>query len=283
MKVLIVRNDERKAATEAAFSLCAFLDAQGCAHHMIESSQLYGIEQRDELRSHIGGPFDLTVVLGGDGTIIRTASLVRSTSPMLGINFGHLGFLANDSHEGVIDLVSRALCGELDTSRRVCLEAVFLDEDEQELKRCFIVNEVAITKGVSGTSLEFGFDVSGVHVADIKGDGIIVSTATGSTGYALAAGGPLVTPGFAGMVVQPLAPHTLLSRALLTDSSDVVEVALKRPEDKESALSLIDGDVVSLDEPVSMVRVERASEHVTLLYARADHFLRYSAEKFFGA
>lgn len=282
MKVLIVCNSERREAKDAAYSLCPFLEAQGCTSSMITSNELYGIQQRAEVRASLKEMPDLTVVLGGDGTIIRTASVVRAASPILGINFGHLGFLANDSQEGVIELVERALCDELNASRRTCLEASFYDEDEGEACTSFVVNEVAITRGTSGTSLEFKFAVSDVTMADLKGDGLIVASATGSTGYAMAAGGPLVTPGFTGMVVQPLAPHTLLSRALLTDANDVVEVTMARAEDAESALFLIDGDVVPLDVPIRSVRVQRASEPVTFLYAKASHFLHYSAQKFFG-
>lgn len=283
MRVLIVRNSERRKAAEASYALGAYLSAEGCAYEVIESSQIIGIDQRRALRSQLTEPLDLVVVLGGDGTIIRTASLIGSAAPLLGINFGHLGFLANASEEGVVDLVSRAFCGELDTSSRTCLDVRFYDDADEEVADCFAVNEIAITRGVSGTSLEFGFEVSGVSMAALKGDGLIVATATGSTGYSLAAGGPLVTPGFRGMVVQPLAPHTLLSRALLTDANDVVEVTLTRPEDSEAAVFLIDGDVVPLSVPIASVRVQRASESVTFLYAGPDHFLSYSAEKFFEA
>ncbi len=282
MNILIVRNQERPEALEAAFSLSAYLTAEGHSFEMIDAAALMGIALRTDLASHMDMAFDLAVVLGGDGTIIRAASLIRSASPVLGINFGHLGFLANDSGQGVISLVARALCGELSASRRACLEAVFFGEGEEELGSSFAVNEIAITRGMSPTSLEFGFDVSGVHMADLKGDGLIVATATGSTAYSLAAGGPLVTPGFDGMVVQPLAPHTLMSRAILTDANDVVEAVLRRQVDREAAQFMIDGDARELDGPVASVQVQRARDHVTFLYDRQDHFLSYSAHTFFA-
>lgn len=280
MKVLIVRNHEKPEAMEAAFSLAAFLDAQGCAWEMMDSSQFFGLEERNALHAQLRGPLDLTVVLGGDGTIIRTASVVRGACPILGINFGHLGFLANDSDEGVISLVSQALCDELHLSRRACLD-VRAATDQGEMS-FFAVNEVCISRGATGRTLEFSFGVSDVPMAQLKGDGLIVSTATGSTGYSLAAGGPLVTPGFTGMVVQPLAPHTLLSRALLANANDVVEVSLTRDEDRTAAMVFIDGDAAAISEPLMDVRVQRAEEDITLLYSQSDHFLKYSAEKFFG-
>lgn len=282
MRVLIVRNQASSEASEAAFMLSAYLGSEGHEHQMLDASAFEGIVQRESLAGRVDG-MDLVVVLGGDGTIIRTASVVRDSAPILGINFGHLGFLANDSREGVISLVSRALVDELHCSRRSCLEAKLLDEEGQVVRNCFAVNEVAITRGVSGRSLEFAFSISDVPMASLKGDGLILSTSTGSTGYSLAAGGPLVTPGFPGMVVQPLAPHALRSRALLTDANDVVEVRLAREEDERCALILVDGDAVPLDAPIASVEAVRASESVTLLYVQPDHFLSYSAEKFFGA
>lgn len=282
MRVLIVRNQANSEASEAAFMLCAYLDSEGHERQMLDAVAFEGVDVRESLSDQVD-EMDLVVVLGGDGTIIRTASVVRDSAPILGINFGHLGFLANGSHEGVISLVSRALADELHRSRRSCLEVKLRDEQGQVAGSCFAVNEVAITRGVSGRSLEFAFSISDVPMASLKGDGLIVSTATGSTGYSLAAGGPLVTPGFPGMVVQPLAPHALRSRALLTDANDVVEVRLSRDEDERCALILVDGDAVPLEGPITSVEVVRASESITLLYVQQDHFLSYSAEKFFGA
>lgn len=281
MRVLIVRNQANCEASEAAFMLCAYLDSEGHERRMLDASAFEGIDERESLVEQVDG-MDLVVVLGGDGTIIRAASVVRGSAPILGINFGHLGFLANDSHEGVVSLVSRAIADELHRSRRACVEARLLDEDGRLVRSCFAVNEVAITRGVSGRSLEFRFSVSDVPMASLRGDGLIVSTATGSTGYALAAGGPLVTPGFSGVVVQPLAPHALRSRALLADANDVVDVQLSRTEDERCALILVDGDVVPLEVPISHVEAVRASEGITFLYAQPDHFLSYSAEKFFS-
>ena len=91
-------------------------------------------------------------------------------------------------------------------------------------RQFFALNEAAITRGAMGRIIELTLNVSGVDVARMRGDGLVVSTATGSTAYALSAGGPLVSPGFKGMIAVPLAPHTLRSRAVVTDASDVIEV-----------------------------------------------------------
>lgn len=281
MKILIVRNKEQREATEAAFTLCAYLDTLGYEHCMVDSSDLFGVGARKDFAQSLAGPVHLTVVLGGDGTIIRTAAAIRSASPIVGINFGHLGFLANASDEGVIDLVTRALAGELHPSRRSCLDVIATFEDSEDELQLFAVNEASVTRGASGSILRYGFSISDVPMADLNGDGLIVATATGSTAYAMAAGGPLVTPEFSGMVVQPLAPHTLVSRAILADANDVVEITFKRPEDRSAATLFVDGDAAQLQGPLASVRVQRSADDITLLYAHADHFLHYTSEKFF--
>lgn len=283
MKVLIVRNQSNPAASDATFSLSAYLADQGYQVDAIKADQISDISSRLDLRKSLEGSYDLTVVLGGDGTIIRTASLLHDQdAPILGINFGHLGFLANDSEEGVVSLVSRALAGDLHSSRRACLDVIVEREDIQEEQRFFAVNEACISRGAAGRTLGYRFGISDVPMARLRGDGLIVATATGSTAYSLAAGGPLVTPGFTGMVVQPLAPHTLTARTVLADANDVVDIAFDRPEDRMAATLFIDGDAAPVEGPIASVRVQRSLDAITFLYVHADHFLTYSASMFFG-
>ncbi len=283
MKVLIVRNQSNPAASDATFSLSAYLTDQGYQVDAIKADQISDISSRLDLRKSLEGSYDLTVVLGGDGTIIRTASLLHDQdAPILGINFGHLGFLANDSEEGVVSLVSRALAGDLHSSRRSCLDVIVEQEGIQEEQRFFAVNEACISRGAAGRTLGYRFGISDVPMARLRGDGLIVATATGSTAYSLAAGGPLVTPGFTGMVVQPLAPHTLTARTVLADANDVVDIAFDRPEDRMAATLFIDGDAAPVEGPIASVRVQRSLDAITFLYVHADHFLTYSASMFFG-
>lgn len=281
VNILIVRNQSNAQAVDAALSLSTHLSAQNYAIKLIDSESLFGLEERSLFAAQNDFHPDLAVVLGGDGTIIRTASFLQhEDAPILGINFGHLGFLTNASEYGVANLVTQALCDELYRSRRSCLDVFVTYEDESE-STYFAVNEAAISRGHNGRMLEFDVDISDVHLASIKGDGLIVATATGSTAYSLAAGGPLVSPDFSGMIVQPLAPHTLTARALLTDHNDVVEVAFNRDEDCSAATLFIDGDAAELKGSVKRIRTQVSSDTVTFLYSQPEHFLNYSAEMFF--
>lgn len=293
MRILLVRNTKNQKAVEALFLVISFLQSEHIDYDVIDSDALYGIvevsqvhKRRAELQ--VDADYELAVVLGGDGTILRTARLLSGLStPILGINFGHLGFLANDSKIGVIELLTRAFCGELLPSYRSNLDiSVTLGADDQEADHdgpfhFTALNELTVSRGEVGRTLRFAFDISNTHIADLQGDGLIVATATGSTAYSLAAGGPLVTPNFTGLIVQPLAPHTLTARAILADANDVVCVTFPREEDKQAATLFIDGDLIEMGAALESVAIRRAQEQTVFLYAEQEHFYTYSAQKFF--
>jgi len=119
-------------------------------------------------------------------------------------------------------------------------------------------------------------------VADVKGDGIVVSTATGSTAYALSAGGPLVAPGYSGLVVVPIAPHSLHSRALVTGPSDVVEVFMDPSSANREATMFLDGEIIEMERPVRRVVVRAGDEPTVLLRYKAETFYTRTSRVFFS-
>lgn len=306
MFVLTVRNNTNPKAIDASFTLGAYLDSQGIEHLDVNSSDLYASDSTSVLQPLGDTQIDLAVVLGGDGTILRTARLLKGRSTeILGINFGHLGFLANSSESGVLPLVAKAFAGELVRDSRCnlrvdvecepglepggflqsqTLEGINdgIDRDGIGGRRTFFaLNEVSITRGAMGRVLDFKFDISDVDIAAMSGDGVIVASATGSTGYALAAGSPLVAPTYSGLIVQPLAPHSLTARAVLTDRNDIVHVRLDNERSKKAATLFTDGDMLLFNEAVSDVYVRVGDVPTTLLYEDRDHFYKYSAKTFF--
>lgn len=191
---------------------------------------------------------DLLVSLGGDGTLLRAAHLAGERGleiPVLGLSYGHLGFLTCDvDEEDVTSVVGRALAGELRVSRRCMLNAVLrgVDPSGQEVERRGVaLNEVVMSRGASGKIVEMAVHVNGHLVTELRGDGVVVSTATGSTGYALSAGGPIVTPEYRGLVCVPLAAHTLTARAFMTAPADIVEVEVEDGRSLDRCVFL-DGD-----------------------------------------
>ena len=269
-------------------------------------------------------PFDLAVALGGDGTILRTARVAMLfDAPVLGINFGNLGFLANPSEEGVIPLVAAALAGDVTEDRRACLlvevecegdgvpggaRGAFGDEwddvsgggagargvagdsagcgvagnGEGDGGRVFTaLNEVTISRGSFPRNLEAHLSISGEDLCTLRGDGLIVATATGSTAYALSAGGPLISPGVEGMVVVPLASHTLQSRAIVTERHDVVEAAFDFAEGYTFTEVQLDGTALSFPTPIERVVVRCAEKPVRLLFYKKESFYSRIASTFF--
>lgn len=298
MHVLVIRNNSNPQATEASLLLGAYLGMQGIESSLVDSRDLVGPAEIGEVRRLVEGGIDLAVVLGGDGTILRTARQIGTAGvPILGINFGQLGFLANASDDGVVAIVAAALADECVREKRANLRIDVVCEGEPDpwgdddeaaahdvddpARTFFALNELAVTRGANGRIIDFSLGISGAHIADMRGDGLVVATATGSTAYALSAGGPLVAPGFNGLVAVPLAPHTLHSRAIVTAANDVVEMDLSLNRDPREAALFADGELLSFDAPVKRVYVSRGAVPTTLLRYRHDGFYEHAAKVFF--
>lgn len=294
MNILIVSNRKNRETTDALYQIIAYLDSQGISHVPLDVSQLpdssflYSGKGARDVAPELEGPVDLVVTLGGDGTLLHTARLsTMLDAPILGMNFGHLGFLANSAKNGVIALLADALSGEICREERVnlhvCVECEGDDVDEPTGPRSFFVlNEIAITRGAMGHIVDFDLHVSGDKVAHLRGDGVIVSTATGSTAYALSAGGPLVGPSHRGMIVVPLAPHTFKSRSIVTEHHDIVEVTMEEGSASAREVSLFaDGDALEFERPVSRVIVSTGDRPTILLNRHDESFYHQIARTFF--
>lgn len=326
MRVLTVVNNANPSAYDASMLLAAYFSTQGIENDVVLSVDLptpehlaVGAVNDDRALEDAGiRPFDLAVALGGDGTILRTARVAMLfDAPVLGINFGNLGFLANPSEEGVIPLVAAALAGDVTEDRRACLlvevecegddvpggtRGAFGDEwddvsggaagagargdgDDAGVGnggRIFTaLNEVTISRGSFPRNLEAHLSISGDDLCTLRGDGLIVATATGSTAYALSAGGPLISPGVEGMVVVPLASHTLQSRAIVTERHDVVEAAFDFAEGYTFTEVQLDGTALSFPTPIERVVVRCAEKPVRLLFYKKESFYSRIARTFF--
>lgn len=326
MHVLIVRNNSNPGAVDASLLLSAYFSSQGVGFTMLDSESLDSPLAQDRAREALAQGVETVVALGGDGTILRAVRLVGcSEVPVLGINFGHLGFLANEATDGVVALVAQALAGEASCERRANLQVDVVlegerdpfevdgcfsgedpwrneaDEDEggcssetlqlasaggsegsfERARSFFALNEAALTRGTMGRLIDVSLDVSGARIADMRGDGMVVASATGSTAYALSAGGPLVAPSFMGLIAVPLAPHTIRSRAILTGDNDVVCVELGENRSSREASLFVDGELKLFEAPIRRVYVRRGSSPTFLLRCSGKSFYEHAAETFF--
>lgn len=193
--------------------------------------------EREELAAHV----DLLIVLGGDGTMIATARLIGDREvPVLGINYGSLGYLAEFRIEEVFPALQSILEGNYRLDRRVMLAVEHFRADER-LAESRVLNDVVINKSALARIIEIEAFFNGLFVNSFRADGLIVSTPTGSTAYNLSAGGPVIYPSMNAVVVTPICPFTLSNRPIVIPDSAQIELHLKT-EKEEVALTL-DGQV----------------------------------------
>jgi NAD+ kinase len=278
--VLLVPNVLNPAAVAAAGELARELKGRGEVAMASADAEASGLEALGVPTSEIGQP-SLAVALGGDGTILKAFHLLGEQDvPILGVKFGRLGFLSGSSADDMLRNVDAALEGRAGVERRATLKAeVHMDGRVTGTYRA--MNEVVVARSSSGRVVTFSVSISGKQVARHRADGIVVATATGSTAYALSAGGPIVSPGYAGLVVVPVAPHTLRSRAVVTAPEDTVEISFPEPARSDTCV-VVDGDAAPCRQRIERVVVMRGDSDVTLVKCDGRDFYETIAEEFFG-
>jgi NAD+ kinase len=211
----------------------------------------------------IGREAQLMVVLGGDGTLLGVArQLGTHAVPILGINLGTLGFLTEVPVAGMEEALERVLAGELRIEQRSRLE-VALERDGRSLGAWRALNDAVITKGDPGRLIDLEARADGQLVSAYHGDGLIVSTPTGSTAYSLSAGGPILLPGLCSFVLTPICPHTLTQRPLVLPDAVHLEVIVRTPG-RDGQLT-VDGQEGIRVETDDCVRVRRSPHPVQLV------------------
>jgi NAD+ kinase len=207
----------------------------------------------------IGRACDLAIVVGGDGTMLGIARrLARHGVPVVGVNQGRLGFITDISVKNMHDALRAMLAGDFEEDQRSMLEGHVM-RDGRAIFDALAMNDVVVRSGAAGM-VELRVEVDGQFVANFRADGLILATPTGSTAYALSAGGPLLHPGIAGWVLVPIAPHMLSNRPILLPDSGRVDISIvtgREPSanfDMQSIASLIPGDCISVRRSAHKVR-----------------------------
>jgi NAD+ kinase len=197
----------------------------------------------------IAGSVDLIVSLGGDGTLLAIARATGARRvPILGVNLGTLGFLTEVNAEEMAPALEAVLAGRAEIVSRMRLE-VLASRDGAEIGRFLALNDAVVTKTALSRMIDLETFAAGQRVATYHGDGLIVSTPTGSTAYSLSAGGPLLLPGLEAIVLTPICPHSLTQRPLVLPAGLEVEVVVQdrggevtMTIDGQEGLELQDGD-----------------------------------------
>ena len=208
---------------------------------------------------------DLAIAIGGDGTMLYAGQLACAADiPLLGINRGRLGFLADVTPEEMCDSVDHVIAGNYRTDVRLLLDARFIRPGETDIS-VIAVNDVVLQRRESGRMLDFVTRIGDQYVNTHAGDGLIVATPTGSTAYALSCGGPIIEPQLNAIVVVPVAPHTLSVRPIVIPADHKIELRLLERPDVKAEIT-IDGNSIGEIQPQDKLQIAASNSHLTLLH-----------------
>ncbi|HEX4145967.1 MAG TPA: NAD(+)/NADH kinase [Pirellulales bacterium] len=224
-----------------------------------------------------GVEFDVGLVLGGDGSILRAARLMgRCQRPVLGVNLGKLGFLADLSPAELCSQLPRICSGELPVVEHLMFDCT-LSRAGQVVAERLGLNEVAIHAGAPFSVLDVNLYVDSELVTTYSCDGLILSTPVGSTAHSLSAGGPILRQDLQAFAISPISPHTLTNRPVVDSADRVYELAVPRPHAGTSVV--VDGIVLSKLLPNDRVRVRRSESRFQLLTVPGHSYYRTLREK----
>lgn len=224
----------------------------------------------------LGKRADLAIVLGGDGTMLNAArQLARFGVPLVGVNQGRLGFMTDIARNEMLPALDDLLAGRFTPENRLMLAAEVF-RDGQKLGENLALNEVVIDKGAIGRLIELQLFIEGEFVFNLRADGLIVSTPTGSTAYALSANGPIQHPQVSSIALVPLCPHALTNRPIMVSAGSQIEVRLLRAID---ARAHCDGQMTIDLRIGDIVRIRRAEFSACLLHPPGYSYFSMLREK----
>ena len=221
---------------------------------------------------------DLVVVIGGDGSILSACRKIASSNvPLLGINLGRLGFLTDITPDEIELRVAPVLAGEFKQTERFML-STSITRNGREIGTGTALNDVVLHPGMSVRMMEFELYVDGEFVYSQRSDGLIVATPTGSTAYALSAGGPLICPEIDAMVCVPLNPHTLSSRPIVLHGDSEIEIRVNSKHELHPSVTC-DGQDDLMTEPGDKILIKKHQHIISLIHPKDNNFYKVSRSK----
>lgn len=267
-RIALIAKPEADGLSEVLSGLSAYLKQKGLEVLAgPNAARVLKIKPHD--LSDLGSQCDLALVIGGDGTLLSTARRLANTGiPMVGINLGRLGFLADISPAVMKESLDAILAGDYQQDERYLLEATVGDQPP-----VLAFNDVVLHKWNMARMIEFETRIDGRLVHRQRSDGIIISTPTGSTAYALSGGGPLLTPGLDAMALVPICPHTLSNRPIVVGGQSEIEIQVCGRTDFKHVRITCDGQTnLELNEG-DWLHVKKYSHPVHLIHpSDHDHF-----------
>ncbi len=265
------RHKDRELATTKR--ICDFLRLKGKRVTVMAEAAWQGREP--EPGSSVPGDADCMIVLGGDGTVLQAARLTKTQRiPIIGVNLGTLGYMTEVELPNLEESLERLIVGDYVQESRMMLggRAAFADGREEE---DWALNDIVISRSGSLQIIKFNIFVNGQFLNDYSADGVIVTTPTGSTGYNLSAGGPLVEPGARLIMLTPICPHSLNQRSIILSSEDVIEIEIpaRREGGSQTVEASFDGSHVIPLRTGDRLRIVRSRETTEFLKLNQVSFL----------
>jgi len=275
---LIAKTDDDGQVAETLGIIHRFLLERGLDVSLDRSTDEFLDIDDTVPRREIGAHCDLAIVVGGDGTLLGAArSLADTGIPIVGVNLGRLGFLVDVSPDTMLGHLEEILGGTYVEEDRFLVEAEIV-RDEQVVQRTAALNDVVLRIKNVVRMIEFETWVNGVFVNMQRADGMVVSTPTGSTAYALSGGGPILHPTLAALLLLPICPHTLSSRPIVVDAASRIEIRIRQGI-RETGQVVSDGqaniDVAAGD----IVRIRRKARAIRLLHPADYDYYHILREK----
>jgi NAD+ kinase len=224
---------------------------------------------------------DLVVVLGGDGTLLGMAGRIGQCGaniPILGVNFGSLGFLTEVTLPELFPSLQAAIDGQAQIEERMMLR-VTIDRDSDRVTDRIVLNDVVVTQGALSRIIDLSVMVDGEFMMRVKADGLIIASPTGSTAYNLSAGGPIVHPKVDGLTITPIAPHTLTNRPVVVPGASEIRIRPFLQTEADEIFATFDGQSLHPLKNEHTVSVRRADRPLRLVRASARGYFQVLREK----
>lgn len=262
--VAIMGRHEDPRVAEPVAALASYLTKAGLDVVVVSESpaELSGRRVPEE---EIAGVSDLIIAVGGDGTMLYTARLARQHGvPLLGINRGRLGFLADVTPDEMLQSLGKILDGDYSRESRLMLDAR-LEKSDGDVVTTAAMNDIVLQRRGTGRMIDFETSIAGQYVNTHSGDGLIIATPTGSTAYALSCGGPIIEPQLDAIVVVPVCPHTLSDRPVVIAANLEIEVKLLKRADTQAGVAA-DGHSFGALTAEDRLLIGAADRRITLIH-----------------
>jgi len=277
--VALIVHEIREDAEQAALTLAAWLTERGHKLALLAANaDDLNVEASVREPEKLAEGTSVVVSLGGDGSMLRAAQLASPYGvPVLGVNFGQLGYLTAVEPNGMIEAVSQTLTGEVDIEMRMRVAVTVVKATGEEVIIGNALNEALVERDESGRTIRLGLTIDDEYFISYSADGIIVASPTGSTAYSLSARGPIVAPLHEALVVTAVSPHQLFDRSLVLNPTSTVEIEVL--PDRNASLSL-DGRSAMQLRPGDRVRCTRSAIPAGFVSLHGEEFLNVLKTKF---